>query len=277
MARRSDVPRRRRLRAQVRAALFLALWLPAVALWLRSGLAVPPVPFMTDPLPMAAALTASALCAAVGLAISVQRYEVRTGRYLAWAAWALALNQVTWAYLALAERDASLPAAAGAAWLNSAVAFPAATAVIIALVAVFPTDHPASGAGRTAIVLASAAAGLVTLGSFLRPGPMPLITGYESPFGSAGMAAIGFTLQLLGWAALVLASAIDAASVLVRYRHADAVTRAQLRVFMAVVMFTAVPFVLMIVTSTLDLATPRLRDLISAVALAGVALIPLAV
>jgi hypothetical protein len=273
----SKPARGQRIPAQARFALFLALWIPAVAMWLRSGLTVPPVPFMTGPLPMVAALAASALSASVGLAISLRRHEVRTGRFLAWAAWALALNQVTWAYLALAETSATLPDPAVAAWLNSAVAFPVATAVIVALVAVFPTDRPESRAGRSAIVLAAIAVALVFVGGFLRPGPMPLITRYESPFGSADMAAVGAILQVVGWATVVAASVMATLSVLLRYRGRDAVTRAQLRVFMGVVFFAAGAFVLMIVTSIAELGTLGLRDLIAGVALAAVALIPLAV
>ncbi len=274
----SGPTRAQRIMAQARFAFFLVLWVPAVGMWLRSGLAVPPVPFMTGPLPMVAALTASFLCASVGLAIALRRHEVWTGRLLAWAGWALALNQVTWAYLALAETTATLPLdPAVAAWVNSALAFPGATLVVIALAALFPTDRPESAVGRSAIVLAIVAAVLVFAGGLLRHGPMPLITRYESPFGSPDLGPVGVVLQALGWLLVIVAATVTTVSVLLRYQAADAVTRAQLRVFLGVVLFAAGSFVLMIATSVAGLGTPGLRDVIASVALAAVALIPVAV
>ena len=92
-----------------------------------------------------------------------------------------------------------------AAWINSAIAFPGATLLVIALAAVFPTDGPKSDPGRVAIVLAAVAATLVFAGGLLRPGPMPLIWRYESPFGWEGLAPVGVLLQLLGWLLVVVA------------------------------------------------------------------------
>jgi hypothetical protein len=65
-------------------------------MWLRSGLAVPPVTFLAGPLPILVAFIATALYATIGLAITLRRPEVRTGRILAWAAVIQGVRDLAW-------------------------------------------------------------------------------------------------------------------------------------------------------------------------------------
>jgi hypothetical protein len=92
-----------------------------------------------------------------------------------------------------------------------------------------------------------------------------------------GLGPLAATIQLTGYAILVVAALVAASLVVSRYRHADEVTRAQLRVFVGATVFLAVMFALVIATSLADAGTRTTREGIAVAFLFGTAVIPLAV
>jgi hypothetical protein len=250
-----------------------------VAMWLRSGLAVPPVTFLAGPLPVLVAFIATALYATIGLAITLRRPEVRTGRILAWVAVIQGLRDMAWGYAALAgSSDAPMPLdPALVTWLNYALTFPLVAALLIMLIVIFPTDRPDTSAGWRVAGSAFVGAVLVIVGTLARSGRIAFVTTYTNPWTPDGHAPLAPTVQVAGYAVLVVAAVLAAMLVVSRYRRADAMARVQLRVFVAATVFLAVMFALLIATSLADVGTRGARDLIAVAFLLGTALMPLAV
>lgn len=275
----SSPPRGARLRAQARFGIALLLTLSGLALWLRSGLAVPPITYLAGPLPVLVAFIATIMYAAIGLSITLQRPEVRTGRILAWVAMIQGVRDLAWGYLALAVSSPTpMPIdPAMLAWLNYALTIPLVGALLVTLGVIFPTDRPESGAGWRVAGTAFVGGSLVLLGTVFRPGPIAFVPTLHNPLGPAGPEPLARTLQLIGYTILVVTAGLAAMLVVTRYRHADAATRAQLRVFAGSTLILAATFALLIVTSLAGLGTAAARDLIAMVFFVATALVPVAV
>jgi hypothetical protein len=248
-------------------------------MWLRSGLAVPPVTFLAGPLPILVAFIATALYATIGLAITLRRPEVRTGRILAWVAVIQGVRDLAWGYAALAEAsNTPMPLdPALATLLNYTLTIPLVAALLISLAVIFPTDRPETSVGWRVAGSAFAGGALVILGTLARPGRIAFVTTYTNPLGPEGLGPLAATFQLGGYVILVVTAVLAALLVVARYRRADGVTRAQLRVFVGATTFLSVMFALLIAASLPEAGTRAARDLIAVASLVGTALIPLAV
>ena len=268
-----------RLRAQARFGVAMAFLITAIVLWVRSGFAIPPVTFIVGVLPVILAYTATGLCASVGLIIALRRPEVRMGRILAWVAIAQGLRDVSWGYLAVAETSArGLPLdPAALAWLTYMLVIPLVGTLLIGLALIFPTDRPMSPRWWRVAWLSAAGGALVVLGALVRPGPIAFVTAYENPVAPPGLLVPALALQLGGYAAMAVAGLTAAGGLVLRYRRADDVGRAQLRVFVATGLLLAGAFVLLLASSLLGLGTPALRDLIAVAFFLLTGLVPVAV
>jgi len=173
-----------------------------------------------------------------------------------------------------------LPGGIWLLWLGNLAWVPAIVLMGVLLPLLYPTGHLPSRRWRVVVVVAIVAVALAVIGiafSPFSPGSGP--AGVRNPLAVSG--ALASALSLMGTAAtlaVVVCFPLAAASLVVRYRRASGVERAQLKWFAFVAALIGVAFAVAIVTSG---ATSGLLGVVSNAAwlllFVGLALLPVAI
>jgi hypothetical protein len=269
---------RRRLLAQLRFWLAFTLVLIGLILWTRAGFAIPPNTIAAGPLPLVLAMVSALAYASMGLLLSLRRPEVRIGAIEAWVGVLIGALALAWAYLAFVTSPAGVGAAAApyVALGAAVVVTPGIAALAVGLVLLFPTDRLLSPAWRRVVWLALAGTLIAGVGRLLKPGALTFVGNYDNPIGVTSLGVVPGFLQVSGYVALGAAAAAAGVSIVLRYLGADAVERAQLRVFAALSAIGAVAFVFFVALFLLPDSEIGLRDAVVVVNLLVVAVGPFA-
>ena len=176
--------------------------------------------------------------------------------------------------------SAGIPGGIWLLWLGNLMWVPAVVLVGVILPLVYPTGHLPSRRWRAVVIVAIAAIVLVTIQAAFSPfSPGSAPAGVSNPL-AAGV-ALGGVLSLMSSAAAVAAVVcfpLAAASLVVRYRRASGVERAQLKWFAAVAALIGLSFAVALVSSS---ATSGILGVVSNAAwlllFVGLALLPVAI
>jgi hypothetical protein len=266
-------------RAGLRHGPALAVW----AVWLVAlGLVVVGIattlPTTTDAESIVTGLSGSV--AAVSLAtvgaILVTRLPRNRIGWLLWASGVL----LGFSFAMTGPLVAGLPGAVWLLWLVNLTWLPPIVFVGVLLPLAYPTGHLPSPRWRSVVVIVVMAMTLTLIQAAFSPfSPGSAPPGMRNPLAVSG--ALASVLSLMSAAAslaAVVCFPLAAASLVVRYRRASGVERAQLRWFAAVAALIGVSFALGLSTSS---ATSGVLVLVSNVAWSclfiGLALLPLAI
>jgi hypothetical protein len=176
--------------------------------------------------------------------------------------------------------SAGIPGGIWLLWLGNLMWVPAVVLVGVILPLVYPTGHLPSRRWRAVVIVAIAAIVLVTIQAAFSPfSPGSAPAGVSNPL-AVGV-ALGGVLSLMSSAATVAAVVcfpLAAASLVVRYRRASGVERAQLKWFAAVAALIGLSFAVALVSSS---ATSGILGVVSNAAwlllFVGLALLPVAI
>ena len=137
----------------------------------------------------------------------------------------------------------SLPGATSLAWVVSWNWVPLAGIGTTFLLLLFPTGHLLSPRWRPAAWLAVAGIVITALALAFLPGPITNAPYLDNPLGLAGDREAMYRLTALGFLVLATAIALAAASMVVRFRRAVGVERAQLKWFASAGVFAGIVFI----------------------------------
>lgn len=184
------------------------------------------------------------------------------------AASALAVTSYAYGRSALVVEPGSLPLGTAAGWLSGWIWTLTAIPVMTVLLPLFPDGRLPSPRWRPVLWLAGVAVVAPAMVGMFAPGPLANFPSVENPVGATWMGDVVGPLGGVGFAAFVAATALSIVSVVVRWRAADGLVRAQLRcVVLAVVAIGA----------TLGWAVPAPSVLSNVVACGATALLPIAI
>lgn len=142
----------------------------------------------------------------------------------------LAMSSYGWVALSHEQYRLSLPGTVFAAWLDSWIAIPSLTMLVIFVPLLFPTGRLPSPRWRGVALFASIGIVATSVGSALVAGPLDVV-GVDNPIGvrlpEPLLSVAGIVDALSGLVVFSLALA----SVVVRYRHGSPLERLQLRWF----------------------------------------------
>ena len=270
---------RGRIIGQARFLVTVVLVSVALAMWIKAGFAMPPGSIAEGPLPLALAMVGALTYSTIGLLLTLRRPEVRIGRLSAWTGILVAALTCGWAYLALVDRPGAPPndAAPYVGLLAAAVATPGVVTLSILIGLRFPTDRVLSGAWRWVTWLALAGAVSAGVGRLLRPGPVVFVGRFDNPLGVPALGPLPFLLGLGGYAALGVAALATGASLMQRYREADASERAQLRVYTGITVVQSIAFAFFVAPFVVTSMSEVFREAVVIVNLLVFAIGPLAV
>lgn len=145
--------------------------------------------------------------------------------------------------------------------------------MLIALVALlFPDGRLPSAAWRRLVAFELAVVGIGLIGAGLAPGPFPNTPAFDNPIGVPGFP--GRLLLDLAYAGMLVAVTLSAGSLVVRWRRANAVERAQLKWVTAGALAFAVTAVATVAAYS---AAGGITPIVGVVSTLGITLFPIAV
>ncbi|MGZ8513981.1 MAG: hypothetical protein ACXWXA_02975 [Candidatus Limnocylindrales bacterium] len=249
-----------------------AAWLVVAldALLIMSTAAVPGMPIVVVVLLVLGAILSFGI---VG-AIVVTRLPRNPIGWIPWATAGVIAGSVTgasYASYSVAAFGGTLPATVPIALASQADLIPTLGLVGIFLPLTFPDGHLPSTRWRGVARFSAAAIVFASVLAAVTPGPLSGGSNIENPIGIPALAGAGPVVGLLPLAALVSPFLLAVASVIVRYRHAGAVERQQLKWFAG----AAAVMVIAVVLGSSNIGP--LAEVGWIVMIAGLALLPIAV
>lgn len=184
------------------------------------------------------------------------------------AASAVTVTSYAYGRRALVVEPGSLPWGTAMGWLSGWVWTLTAIPVITILLPLFPDGTLPSRRWRPLLGVAALAVAAPATAEMLAPGPLTNFPGTENPLGVEWFGPAVGPLRTIGFAAFVVGTALSICSVVIRWRAADGVGRAQLR---------SVALAVLVLGAALSWAVPAPSVVSNVVACAATALLPVAI